>query len=325
MLMKKLLALFCLYSAAGIAALCGAETVVRFHTSLGDIDVLMDTTNAPKTVANFLSYVNGGDYTNSIFHRSVPGFIIQGGGYYISNGQLLEITAQPPVVNEYKDSNVRGTIAMAKTANNVNSATDEWFFNLIDNSSNLNNQDGGFTAFGTIIDNQGLAVMDAIAALQTVDASGSFGSAFTNLPVINYSGNLTTDNLVYVDSITVQPAPEFFTGETALGNGVYYLAFPSGHYFGYFGYLNDPHYIYHLDMGYEYVFNANDNKSGVYLYDFKSNGFFYTSPTFPFPYLYDFTLKTVLYYYPDPKNAGHYNTNGVRYFYRFDTGKTISK
>ncbi len=325
MLMKKLLAFLCLYSATGIAAVCGAETVVRFHTSLGDIDVQLDTTNAPNTVSNFLSYVNGGDYTNSIFHRSIPGFIIQGGGYYITNGSIQMIAAQPPVVNEYKDSNVRGTIAMAKLANDANSATNEWFFNLADNSNSLNDQDGGFTVFGTIINSQGLAVMDAIAALETIDASSSLGSAFTNLPVIDYSGNLTANNLVYVNSITVQPAPEFFTGETALSNGVYYLAFPSGHYFGYFSYLTDPHYVYHFDMGYEYVFDANDNKSGVYLYDFKSNGFFYTSPTFPFPYLYDFTLHTVLYYYPDPKNAGHYNTNGVRYFYRFDTGKIISK
>ena len=117
----------------------------------------------------------------------------------------------------------------------------------------------------------------------------------------------------------------FFTGETALSNGVYYLAFSSGHPFGYYSYLTDPRYIYHFDMGYEYWFDANDGKSGVYLYDFKSGGFFYTSPAFPFPYLYDFTLKTVLYYYPDPNNAGHYDTDGVRYFYDFATGKIISK
>ena len=112
-------------------------------------------------------------------------------------------------------------------------------------------------------------------------------------------------------------------GEVALSNGVYYLSFPNGHYFGYYSYLTDPNYIYHFDLGYEYVFDAADGNGGAYFYDFESGHFFYSSPTFPFPYLYDFTLKTVLYYYPDPSEAGHYNTNGVRYFYDFATGKII--
>ena len=119
--------------------------------------------------------------------------------------------------------------------------------------------------------------------------------------------------------------PAFFDGEVSLGDGVHYLAFLYGDYFGYYSFLSDPHYIYHFDLGYEYVFDAADGKSGVYLYDFKSSTFFYTSPTFPFPYLYDFTLNTVLYYYPDPNDAGHYNTAGVRYFYDFATGKIITK
>ena len=115
----------------------------------------------------------------------------------------------------------------------------------------------------------------------------------------------------------------FFTGETALSNGVLYLSFPNGNYFGYYSYLSNPSYIYHFDLGYEYVFEGANE--GVYFYDFKSKDFFYTSPTFAFPYLYDFGLETVLYYYPDPKNAGHYNTGGIRYFYNFATGKIISK
>ncbi len=123
---------------------------------------------------------------------------------------------------------------------------------------------------------------------------------------------------------TVTPS-SFFADEAELSNGVYYLAFSNGNYFGYYSFLSDPHYIYHFDLGYEYIFDAADGKNGVYLYDFKSKGFFYTSPTFPFPYLYDFTLKTVLYYYPDTNHAGHYNTNGVRYFYDFATGQTITK
>ena len=127
-----------------------------------------------------------------------------------------------------------------------------------------------------------------------------------------------------VFELTAHPA--FFVGEIALGSGVYYLTFPNnGNLFGYYSFLTDPDYIYHFDLGYEYVFDADDGNNGVYFYDFASSTFFYTSPVFPFPYLYDFTLNTVLYYYPDPNNPGHYNTNGVRYFYRFDTGQVISK
>ena len=120
-------------------------------------------------------------------------------------------------------------------------------------------------------------------------------------------------------------SPAFFTGETALSNGVYYLAFSNGNYFGYYSFLANPAYLYHFDLGYEYVFDAADGKSGVYFYDFASSDFFYTSPSFPFPYLYDFSLNSVLYYYPDPNNPGHYNTNGIRYFYDFNTGTIITK
>ena len=125
--------------------------------------------------------------------------------------------------------------------------------------------------------------------------------------------------------MVVTPHPPFFNTATDLANGVEYLQFAGGNYFGYFSYLADPHYIYHFDLGYEYVFDAADGESGVYLYDFTSSDFFYTSPTFPFPYLYDFELETVLYYYPDPGQGGHYDTDGVRYFYDFATGKIISK
>ena len=117
----------------------------------------------------------------------------------------------------------------------------------------------------------------------------------------------------------------FFTGEVGLQNKVYYLALANGNIFGYYSYLSDARYLYHFDLGYEYWFEANDGKQGVYFYDFKSGHFFYTSPSFSFPYLYDFTLKAVLYYYPDPSNPGRYNTNGTRYFYNFNTGAIITQ
>ena len=118
----------------------------------------------------------------------------------------------------------------------------------------------------------------------------------------------------------------FFAGEVALQNAVYYLTFAAnGNIFGYYAYLSDPRYIYHFDMGYEYWFEANDGKAGVYLYDFKSGHFFYTSPSFPFPYLYDFSLSATLYYYPSPTDPQRYNTNGTRYFYNFKTGAIFTQ
>ena len=119
--------------------------------------------------------------------------------------------------------------------------------------------------------------------------------------------------------------PPFFAGEVALDDGVYYLQIPGGDAFGYYSFLEDANYLYHFDFGYEYVFDAADGDGGIYLYDFASSDFFYTSPGYPFPYLYDFGLNSVVYYYPDPNNPGHYNTGGVRYFYVFSTGQTISK
>ena len=125
--------------------------------------------------------------------------------------------------------------------------------------------------------------------------------------------------------LTTVQQPSFFDGQVALDNGVYFLQLSSGNPFGYYSYLANPHYIYHFDLGYEFVLNANDGNGGLYLYDFSSGAFFYTSPSFPFPYLYDFTLNTVLYYFPNPNNPERYNTNGVRYFYRFDTGTVIQR
>ena len=121
--------------------------------------------------------------------------------------------------------------------------------------------------------------------------------------------------------------PPFFAGEIALGNGWYYLQFGNGTPFGYYAYLvsmNDPTYLYHIDMGYEHFFDANDNNNGIYFYDFLSNGFFYTSPNFPFPFLYDFNLHAVLYYFPDPNRPGRYTSN-PRYFYNFATHQVITK
>ncbi len=112
----------------------------------------------------------------------------------------------------------------------------------------------------------------------------------------------------------------FFNGQQALANGVYYLQFANGTPFGYYSFLNDQHYIYHFDAGYEYVFDSTDPNT-VYMYDFASGHFWYTGQS-TFPYVYDFSLKTFLYYYP-ASQAGHYTT-GPRYFYNYLTSQIIT-
>ncbi len=172
-----------------------AQPLVRMHTNVGDIDVQLAPASAPATVANFLSYANRGAYNNSIIHRSVANFIIQGGGF-TQNGTA--IPTDRPVRNEFGIPNTRGTIAMAKVGGDPNSATDQWFFNEADNRANLDNQNGGFTVFGTIANAAGLAVMDQISALGTVNGGG----AFTQLPLLDTAQPALPANLVTVLSVT---------------------------------------------------------------------------------------------------------------------------
>lgn len=122
---------------------------MRFHTNQGDIDVQLLPDSAPLTAANFLRYVDRGAYNDSFIHRSVLSFVIQGGHYY-DGANVTAVPTDPPVQNEFKVSNTRGALAMAKLSNDPNSATSQWFFNTVDNSSSLDYQNGGFTVFGRI-------------------------------------------------------------------------------------------------------------------------------------------------------------------------------
>ena len=171
-------------------------TMVRLFTVLGPVDIELFDTAAPATVANFLGYVRSGAYDHSFIHRSLPGFVVQGGGYTWVEGGAgpVKVPAGPPVVNEFSAtrSNLRATVAMAKvgatppTPASINSATTEWFFNLANNAGNLDNQNGGFTVFGRVTA-PGMAVVDGIAALRRVNAGG----AFADLPIVGTINNNT--------------------------------------------------------------------------------------------------------------------------------------
>ncbi len=136
--------------------------LVRLNTSMGDILFeLVD--DAPVTTANFLQYVEDGFYDGTIFHRVVVDFVVQGGGFL--PGMVAPEGLRDPIVNEFSQdrSNLRGTVAMAKLGSDPDSATSQFFVNLGDNSENLDNQNGGFTVFATVI--EGMDVADAIAAV----------------------------------------------------------------------------------------------------------------------------------------------------------------
>jgi len=103
--------------------------VAQFDTVLGKINVELLANDAPLNVANFLNYANRGAYTSSIIHRSVPSFVIQGGGYLLQANSINPIAADAPVKNEFKISNTRGTMAMAQSTS-PDSATNQWYFQL---------------------------------------------------------------------------------------------------------------------------------------------------------------------------------------------------
>ena len=138
-------------------------TIVEMQTSHGVIELNLFDQQVPNTAANFLSYIEDDAYNQTVIHRSVSDFVIQGGGFTFTD-ELVPITTKPTVVNEPVLSNVKGTIAMAKLANDENSATSQWFFNMVDNSEALDTQNGGFTVFGQITA-QSQATLDNIAGL----------------------------------------------------------------------------------------------------------------------------------------------------------------
>ncbi len=146
-----------------------ADPVVTITTSLGNISVELFPSKAPITVDNFLTYAYGGFYNNTIFHRVVYGFVDQGGGY---TTQLQLKATLPPITLESQNglSNLRGTIAMARTTD-PNSATSQFYFNTVDNPflDYVNASSPGYAVFGDVI--QGLDVMDQISLVPVTSYS----------------------------------------------------------------------------------------------------------------------------------------------------------
>jgi len=189
--------LFATIAASALMALpvmATADTAL-IETPLGNIEIELLKEDAPKTVANFLNYIDSGKYTNSFIDVSKPGIKIQGGGYTFSGTNSFFIFTFDPIEDEYKIPNTRGTVAMAKAGGSPDSATSQWFINLADNSASFDT-----TVFGRVTGN-GMAVADAIGQLTIIPFA-----KHPELPVIGYTMDdfnnnkfITAANLVMTD------------------------------------------------------------------------------------------------------------------------------
>lgn len=153
---------------------------VVIKTNKGEIEAVLYRDKAPITVDNFMKYVEAGFYTGTIFHRVIPDFMIQGGGF---NRYFTQKTTRPPIKNEAANGlkNERGTLAMART-DVVDSATAQFFINVTDNAPlNHGARDYGYAVFGKVT--RGMDVVDAIASVRT-GPKGPFSSDVPRDPVI---------------------------------------------------------------------------------------------------------------------------------------------
>jgi cyclophilin family peptidyl-prolyl cis-trans isomerase len=139
---------------------------VRLKTSMGDIVLELNPEKAPITVENFLGYVKKKHYDGTVFHRVIEGFMIQGGGFALTDGKLVEKASGKGIKNESQNGlkNERGTIAMART-NDPDSATAQFFINVVDNAMLNYPNNNGYAVFGKVV--EGMDVVDKIKAVKT--------------------------------------------------------------------------------------------------------------------------------------------------------------
>ncbi len=175
--MKRILIFAAVVLALAFGASAGDNPKVALDTSRGKIVLELYADKAPQTVKNFMAYVDAGFYNSTVFHRVIPDFMIQGGGF---TADMQQKSTRPPIRNEAENGllNLRGTIAMARTPN-PHSATAQFFINTVDNEA-LNHRDKsprgwGYAVFGRVV--EGMAVVDGISGVKT----GRHGR-FQNVP-----------------------------------------------------------------------------------------------------------------------------------------------
>ena len=156
---------------------------VRLKTTAGDIVIQLNAEKAPISVENFLGYVKKKHYDGTVFHRVMPDFMIQGGGFTLANGGLVQKPTDKPIKNESQNGlkNDRGTIAMARTAV-LDSATTQFFINVADNPMLNYPGNGGYAVFGKVV--EGMDVVDKIKGMETKTGPGSPEKSVPLSPVV---------------------------------------------------------------------------------------------------------------------------------------------
>ena len=193
-----------LASASLLSSTSAMATIVEFQTSHGNFQVNLYDESTPITVANFLSYVDEGNgrYNNTVIHRVVSNFIVQGGGFKFNGNDLERISTDSAIKNEPVFSNVKGTIAMAKTSD-PDSATSQWFFNTVNNSNGLDikSNSGGFTVFGEVVNNES-NTMEYNEFVDSIEKSTICGS-IPNVNVNSCNDTESAENFVTIYQIVI--------------------------------------------------------------------------------------------------------------------------
>lgn len=165
---QSLYTVLLLGTAMGMGGAAYANPIMQIQTSKGNIEIELFEDKAPVTVKNFQSYVKSNFYNGTIFHRVIPGFMVQGGGF---DSKMVEKNTQAPIQNEASNGlkNARGTLAMART-NEPNSATSQFFINVADNSFlNRSGNNAGYAVFAKVT--KGMDVVDQIVK----ESTGNYG------------------------------------------------------------------------------------------------------------------------------------------------------
>jgi len=203
-----------------------AGTLAQFRTVFGDIEVELYDQDKPVTVQNFMRYVQSGRYQDGFSHRLVPNFVVQGGGFTITNRgtanwDTMDVPTYPPITNEFnvgrRFSNVYGTIAMAKLGGDTNSATSQWFINLANNTfldaADTNNL---FVVFGRVV--KGTNALNILRDFQYYDGTQTsnlvlhqyYYAPFDDLPFLRPS--VVDTNLLFFDITLLQVAVKSLAG-----------------------------------------------------------------------------------------------------------------
>ncbi len=213
-----------------------SNSILQFNTTQGVVNVTLADGQSPQTVANFLDYVKSGRLDSTIFHRLASGFVLQGGGFTleVAPTSIIPVTTGPSVKNEFPTTvpaggvNTRGTLAMAKFGSDPNSATSQYFFNLANNTANLDAQNGGFTVFAQIADGFSQRIVDNMSSITPTDESSAKGTAINEIQHVVINGSPTGGSFTLNLAGTASTAIPFNATASQVAAAIAALPAPSG-------------------------------------------------------------------------------------------------